>query len=502
MTQDKRLGDRHGRHVEGLQPVGGTLRVALVAGAGLATPAVQHTAVCLVNLLSRLVGVVSGIQLVLPSAPLLVRTPRAVPGGQIIDALLDLGDWSTGHAIPIAVGQGLESEFTICIGPRPAEYAGRIDLSVLGLGWRAWIGADANLPVPIEAQIDTNPLGPYFAASLGAGEVFKRARGLIRGRYAEDFGYSLWTGREGRWSGLTDGPPISGTVLPPAYLVGAGAVGQGVWALLAAADLASAYLVTIDDDSHDRTNFNRSFVAGVADDQQPKIDAVTRCRRAAGLDGLEFKGTLQEYVARADRRGLRADVAGSEAEDRYLIVISAVDKGTSRQDIQGLAPELVLGGSTVGLSAKANIYDMTPGAPCLACHNPAETEGAALREMERKVRTMTEPELRSFLDGKVNSVDEVVAYIFNAEKCGEVGEADFRDFAIRSEPEFSASFVSMAAAVLLTGRWLARVCFADIEVARPRMSTLAFKALASGDNALAPDTQCAACAAAGRRVAA
>ena len=497
MTQDTKLGDRHSRHVEGLQPVGGALRVALIAGDSLAAPAAQQTAVCLVNLLSRLVGVVSNLQLVMSNAVLLVRTPRAAPGGQLVDALLDLGDWSTGHAIPITLGHGLEPDFTICIGPRPAGYAGRIDLCMLGIGWRAWIGTEANLRVPIAPLTDTNPLGPYFAAALGAGEVFKRARGLIRGRYAEDFGYSLWTGQEGRWSDLKDGPPIFGTVLPPAYLIGAGAVGQGVWALLAAADLASAYLVTIDDDTHDRTNFNRCFVAGVEDDGQPKVDAVTRCRRAAGLDGVEFKGTLQDYVARVDRDDLRADVAALEAEDRYPIVISAVDKGTSRQDIQGLAPDLVLGGSTVGLSAKANLYDMTPGAPCLACHNPAETYG--VRAMEQKVRTMTEPELRLFLDGKVNNIDEVVTYLLGAEKCGEVGEADFRDFATRSEPEFSASFVSMAAAVLLAGRWLARACFADVEVARPRMSTLAFKGLASGDDALALDTRCAACSAAGRQ---
>src|SRR5712664_3242093 len=103
-----------------------------------------------------------------------------------------------------------------------------------------------------------------------------------------------------------------------------------------------------------------------------------------------FGGSSDAVVKRAAR--LRAELAQAEVEGRYGPVVSCVDKGKSRQDIQGLHPRLVLGGSALGLSAKTNVYDGVPGTPCLGCHTPAERDGDCLRELEKRLRALAPAE--------------------------------------------------------------------------------------------------------------
>ncbi|MDW9819527.1 hypothetical protein GOB25_31775 [Sinorhizobium meliloti] len=140
-------------------------------------------------------------------------------------------------------------------------------------------------------------LGAYFAATVVAGEIFKMSEGLLKGCFVDDNAYSLWTGPQGHWEELCDGPRVDGQTLPDCYLVGAGAVGQGVIQVLGACRLAEAYVVTIDHDHHDKrgTNLNRCFLAGVGDILKPKVDAVGRYRQFTGLGGCEFLGSLSDY---------------------------------------------------------------------------------------------------------------------------------------------------------------------------------------------------------------
>lgn len=494
MTTKLDIGDRHLRHLDGFEDATRTLSVRIVVGDVFAQPSAQHVVACLANLLARLAGTVSRVQVMLPPGPW--HVPMGWSGGarSPAESLTELATWATGGEVPISVGDDHACDLTICVGPRPTNFSDSIDLCVFGSGWRAWAGDETHLPtLPPQDLEQRNPLGPYLAACLGAGEVFKRARCPKRGAIASDFGYSLWTGLEGAWPTLGDGPPLCGMILPPLYIVGAGAVGQSLHAILAAAELHAAHLITIDDDIHDGTNLNRCVLAGIGDVERPKTEVITRCRKAAGLDGLEFQGTLAQYVRRSSPAGLRAEVAALEADDRYPIVISAVDKNTSRQDIQGLAPDLVIGGSTVGLSAKSNVYDGGRGSACLGCHNPPEDDGARLREVEQRVRTMSEVELREYLDGQVEEIERVIAYLQGAEKCGSVGEAQFQAFATKRDKEFSVSFVSMTAAVLLTARLFHQLAPATEKRPRHSMSTLAFRNLAAGDDALSKDSSCQRC---------
>lgn len=326
-----------------------------------------------------------------------------------------------------------------------------------------------------------------------AGEVFKRARGLTNGKYLESFGYSLWTGQTGKWTVLENGPELRQVELPPLYVVGAGAVGQAFIQIVGSSALSSAYLVTIDDDAHDDTNLNRCFLAGVKDVEHDKIDVIERYRKAAGLEGIEFVGTIKDYV-NAWNTKVRDDLARKEDNDLYEIVISCVDKGTSRQDIQGLAPRLSFGGSTQGLRAQANVYDSASDTPCLACHNPPEKDGEAFRKLEQELRALTREQQIAWLRDKVDHVDAVLEYLESTDGCGSVGEAELKSLATRSTREFSASFISMAAGVLLAAKIFAwSLQGRDPSIVRDPMTILSFRNLRVEDALQAKDSACRHC---------
>jgi hypothetical protein len=186
---------------------------------------------------------------------------------------------------------------------------------------------------------------------------------------------------------------------------------------------------------------------------------------------------------------LQADLARAEADGRYGTVVSCVDKGTSRQDIQGLRPDLIIGGSTVGLGAKTNVYDFAPGTPCLGCHNPAEKDGEQLRELERLLRGMSRDEQDAYLRTHVSDPGPILEHLAT-ERCGSVGEAMLRDIATASPREFSVSFVSMAAAVLAASRLFSRLLFAGADRDRPRMTSIAFLKGSILEADLAVDASC------------
>lgn len=471
----ERISDRHLRTVSGLRPADerASLRIRIVAGSAASTVAGQHLALCLVNLLCRTTDLVTAIDLALPEAEVRVTLPFRSSRTGLGDALVDLAHWAVGSAIAVEVTDtDVPPDICLGIGDDVHAPAGACSLHALADGWRAWVGTPEQMPDASDAFASGNPLGPYLAAAIMAGEVFKRGRGITRGRWIEDFGHSLWNGETAAWPNLRDGPQLAGLSLPPFYLIGAGAVGQGLISVIGAAGFASSYVVTIDDDRHDITNFNRCFVAGIDDQEQPKVDAVARYRGLTGVGGFEFDGTVADYVRRP-KTGLHPDLVEQEAADRFSCIVSCVDKGTSRQDVQGLWPRVLIGGSTLGLSAKTNVYDLPAGTACLACHNPPEPDGERLRKVEQQVRAMDPDERRRYLQG-VPNLEAVLAYLDSSDSCGMVGESEFRAFAVEREREFSVSFVSMAAALLLASRLFRGLLFDQGPDTSPPMTSLAF----------------------------
>ncbi|MEA2908971.1 MAG: hypothetical protein QOJ15_1052 [Bradyrhizobium sp.] len=488
MITDERISDRHLREVDGLAPAADrrAVTVTVVADpAWAAAPAGQHLLVCLVNLLARLTETVTHIRLVVPSVPVAVRLPYGPSPGDLAAALAAMVPWAVGDDVSVefTTAPG-NDDLVLCLG-RPT---GQAMLCALADGWRCWVGDPAHFPRDSRVSTSTTPLGPYLAASFLAGEVFKRARGVTRGGSIHSLGYSLWTGTVGEWSFLEAGPELAGRDLPPFYLVGVGAVGQGLAQILGAAAFARGCVVAIDDDRHDKTNLNRCFLAGSADVGDPKMNAVVRYLNGTLVQCPPHVGTLIDYASKA-KPSINAELARAESECRYDIIVSCVDKGKSRQDIQGLRPRLIIGGSTTGLTAKTNVYDFAPGTPCLGCHNPPEKDAERLREFERVLRAMSHDERIAYLRDRGVDPRPILQYLADG-KCGSAGENMLRDMATGSPREFSVSFVSMGAAVLLAARLFSRVLFGGPDADRARMTSIAFLRGSVLDTALAVDATC------------
>lgn len=481
------LGDRHTRPIEGLGLTADPKVVVVRAGDVSGWIAGQHLLVCITNLLARLHGSVGHIILD-ARGTIEVVMPHHTTSQAAYEAMADLALWANGGAIPVTEG-GVEGDLVVDISrdPRPGA-----DLYAFGSGWKAWVGTS---PISFSEGDRSECLGPYLAAALAVGELFKLSKGLLKGRYAADETYSLWSGEFGQWDELSNGPVVPGTSLPPFYIVGAGAVGQGLIQILGASNLQSAYPVTIDHDHHDLegTNLNRCFLAGVEDIGEPKVDVVRRYRQAAGFAGYEFEGKLTDYLG-ASKPGLDQRLAVREIDDAYDLIFSAVDINSSRQDIQGLRPTVVVGGSTDGLRAQTNVYGIFPDAECLGCWNEPENTKARAIAKEAELRGLSDAERRATLEGSVDDIEAALAYLAQPEpKCGQLGEAAVRSFSASISPEFSVSFVSMAAAVMAGARLFSHAIFSDQYPPTQAKGILQFKNLKAGETNMARRANCSHC---------
>jgi len=446
---------------------------------------------CLVNLLCRQVKLICRIEIISPETRALIRLPNGDVARDFPKCLKTMADWAVNGAVTISTTQtDAAVDYTILVGEALSEpnlNDGHV-LLLIGDGWRAWVG-DPLCGRRAVYPTTSNPLGPFLAAALAAGEIFKRSRGILRGKFLTEAGYSLWSGAvSSDWDALEDGPQIAGSALPPVHLMGVGAVGNALAYIIANLGLSQAYVIPIDDDRYDDTNLNRCLLAGWSDLDHPKVDSISRMLLAEDVSVFPFFGTIKSYVG-SGRTGLRSDVASQVDDLIFKIVVSCVDKGSPRQDIQGLWPHLLLGGSTLDLKAKSNLYMQQPGAACLACFNPRERDGERIRVLESRLRNMPPEERGCFLRGHGFDVSAVEEYLSSA-KCGSLGEAALRDFATLPPPEFSAGFVSLGAGLLLATTLLQNAVFSEAGPRRRAMTTLNFLNGGFLDTGFGADDEC------------
>lgn len=486
------ISNRHSLAADGLAEVPLRLNQSVqivVADAWASASAGQLLVSCLVNLLCRQARLIRSINVVARSGPKVIRLPNENGAKEFPGCLVSLTEWAVRDAVTCSVSNACQGavDWTIVVGDG-CDDASADSLFVVGTGWRAWVGALSVAPKGV-VPAHENPLGPFLAAALAAGEVFKRIRGIRRGRLLSEDGYSLWSGRHSaRWSDLEDGPDLVGQELPALHVIGAGAVGNGLCYILANMKSANGYAAIIDDDTYDDTSLNRCTLAGWRDVGHPKVDALSRVLRAAAFGTFRSPHTISGYLE-SDREGLRPDMAEQANDLSFNIVVSCVDRGISRQDVQGLAPRLLVGGSTLGLAARANHYPDRSGAACLACFNPAERDGEKIRAMERRLWNMPVKERTAFLLAHEIDATAVEAWLTSAQ-CGSLGEAAIKDLATRVPSEFSVGFISLGAALLLGSMLLRLTLFRKAEIERGDMYALNFLNGGAMDSFQAPDSYC------------
>ena len=204
--------------------------------------------------------------------------------------------------------------------------------------------------------------------------------------------------------------------------------------------------------------------------------------------------TLTEFAAAPPISELPVDFGTAIANDHYPLVVSAVDRNDSRWDIQGLSPDLVLGGSTNNLTANSATYGPSTGR-CLACYNPRENDNGRYQALLGELHPLNDDEKRSFLIGKVpdDEIELVINHLSSNPRCGSLGEKALKDFARSSETEFSVSFVSMGAAVMLFSRLIQSTDVRNVSPHRAQFSSFNFRNLRGGDHGLCREPSCPHC---------
>jgi molybdopterin/thiamine biosynthesis adenylyltransferase len=388
---------------------------------------VQHAAAMTINLLCRFEGLVSEIRVAAGKEPIRPRTFPFAPGADTVAEAI-LATASAIDGVPAIDADPSGAERILRIGPGPAGPWLRLH----GEGFCGAIGTGAISSVSSSAL----PFGPYIAACLAAGEVFRAAR-LPAERYdpVEALSYSAWDGTLG--SGQIHQPGEEGCeVILDFGLAGVGAVGCALMhALWASPGVAGKAIIADNDEKGiEATNLNRCVLFAASDIGSQKASTAARvCADAEiewkPLDGIYTRSALS-WVPE--------------------MLVSAVDTNRSRDQLQqGFWPARLLGASTQDLRAELIRCGPPGSGPCLRCFNPPEADipEDVLRE---DLRNLSDIELAAF----ARRIDKPVALVRRwAEEggCSEVAAAAIGSMRDGQETPkmFAVGFVSVLAGTML-----------------------------------------------------
>lgn len=437
---NRHRGDLGGRLTDERVPA----RVIVAASSEVATTAAgQHLIWMLLNLLARQTVEIRQIQLDIPEGiKLTTNITPLVTGAKDLLSALRLGLRTINpEALVVPSGSSLNSSAFIRIGPGPVSPAD-LSFATTSNGWSGYVGTDRTSVLPT----GHNPIGPYMAACLAAGEVFKFVRGLRPD--AGKFARSLWLDAASLQIS-SDVPkfvdfPFAIT-LPPTILAGVGAVANAFLHVLYAIDTIDGKIIAIDNDPEGvtQTNLNRYVLFGLPHISHLKASTAAELFRWTRLNLEPIDDSWQAWMSL--RNGELADE----------IVISAVDKNTARHAIQDALPRLILGASTNEMRAQLCLYDVIGGSPCLKCRNPIEPQVPDSVIIE-KLRTLDQNELAT--KARDFGVDFHLLRRFLHDplaNCGKISGSTLRKFAGGDAlAEWSVGFVSTLAGVLLAAEYL------------------------------------------------
>ena len=342
------LSNRHESTLDGtLRPFDTSLSraVKVVLSPELGEDRLAQLTMCvLVNLLSRMEGVVSSVELAVPSvyaAPLL--WPWQAPEESLRQLLSKISDGIA--VVPLETGS---EPLVLVVGSERVHNA-------TYLGASGWQGGISTAPTPLTSTGEV-AFGPFIAAALAAGEVFKAIRiedhpGLI----APSF-FDAWS-LTGSNAPLPIPEQVQGFATIEGFLAGAGAVGcSSLYVLWASLGLAvSLDVADGDPEGFAETNRNR-YVLLIRDlVGEMKASSLADCLRRPAFTLRPHDRPVEEIVPHSG------------------LVLSAVDKNTARQALQGWYPRHLLGGSTNGLRAEVFSCGPLGERACLRCFNPPET---------------------------------------------------------------------------------------------------------------------------------
>lgn len=329
----------------------------VVSGGVHASPAGQHLLALLVHLLARMKGVVSHIVLVgadetgrLPGVPL--PADRLLDGLHVLVASLSgpASDYRTELLIERSLA---EPDVRLAVG---AEGADSADLVLGADAWRALLGREA----AHSRWTDQCPLGPYFAAGLGAAEAFKRLLqrnfGWSEGQILDDLAFSLLNFGTDETAAI--GPDIEALSLSDVAVAGAGAGGTAALYTLVSFPHVTGDPVIVEPGSLKASNLGRYLMSDYAQVHS----------------GLHKLASVQAFLSRyaPDLRPRLEQVPWHEVAGPWDTVICTVDTPEARWDVQRSRPRRIIEAGVMGLLY--SVLRVVPGGWCLECKVPRDPD--------------------------------------------------------------------------------------------------------------------------------
>jgi hypothetical protein len=456
--------------------------VRVTASASVAgTPAGQHSLWMITNLLARQFSIITTLEIDVPAVAAIPGVALFGSGQTLQETLLNTATLVAGAALDIRNGSRPRQPPDAEAGVGQYRPGAPFSVAVLADGWKILAGKPD--VIPAVTPNSTNPFGPYFGACLAAGEIFKHLAGLRPGcgRVIKHLALSLWDYQASdSWATADPGLWPREIMLPPFYLVGAGAVGQAAVASLAASPTVGGYATIIDDEEVDEGNRNRYALAHSDNLGKKKVLIAAETLAHDNFQAIPYPGRWEAYVQGIDRPQHRTDIAQLERKWKFRRILSCVDKNGPRHSIQNVWPELILGGSTLECGILVQAYGLRTNGECLKCSNPIEDDGRTIEGEAARWKQMIPAERRRVAVQNGLNIQAIEAYLIDP-KCGQLGEQEIAKFVLDPRQDWSVGFVSVAAGVLLAAKFV-QSAISGLDTAFPpaRGQALRFNFLNSG----------------------
>ncbi len=230
----------------------------------------------------------------------------------------------------------------------------RPDLPWTAINCNGWVCRVSSGSIPLAPECGiSNPIGALASACLGVGEVFKRLIALDpgRGQLLDGVTFSLRTyTRDSR----DYGPELPEAIETDLLLVGAGAIGNGIVALLSQLPMRGNIHI-IDRERFAEENLGTCLLIGPEDIGHPKTEVLGRLLRSNGKAAKGFEGTFEMYAV-----GLNG---------RYpALVLDGLDNIDVRHEVQrSLWPDLIIDGAIGDFGCQVSRHPWAEDVACLLC---------------------------------------------------------------------------------------------------------------------------------------
>lgn len=219
-------------------------------------------------------------------------------------------------------------------------------------GWVARVSSGAIALPPVCTQ--ENPIGALAAACLGVGEVFKRLIGLdpARGSLLEGLSFSLLNYAV---SPADCGPDLPQNIASDLLVVGAGAIGNGIVALLSTLPV-TGHIYVVDRQEFGPENLGTCLLIGPADVDEPKAQVMEKVLIAAGRAAQGHTSSFADFAA---------GITGPYPP----VVLNGLDNIDVRHEVQrALWPDLIVDGAIGDFTCQVSRHPWAEeDAACLLC---------------------------------------------------------------------------------------------------------------------------------------